>query len=83
MAKIIAGRRRRRAPSTVQTSATSAARAPSPPSSRGNQHAEQPLLAQRRESLGGEAGVAVDRVGKRRGDLGDRLDARPEVRRRG
>ena len=47
----------------------------------GNQHAEQPLFADGGEGLGGEARLAVDRVGVLLGDRRDRLGAGDEIAR--
>jgi hypothetical protein len=47
----------------------------------GNQHAEQPLLADGGEGFGGEARFAVDRVGVLLGDRRDRFSASDEVAR--
>ena len=67
------------APRIAQTSATSAARAPPPPSSVGNHHAEQTLLADGLESLGGEAAVAVHGFGELFGHGGGLFGALDEI----
>ena len=80
MAKIIAVEPQA-APRIAQTSATSAARAPSPPSSVGISMPSSSASRIASNASCGKARVAIDRVGELLGDLGGRFGAGDEITR--
>ena len=73
--------KRRRGRGSSRRPTTSAARAPSPPSSAGMRTPSSFCSRMRGEGLGGEAGVAVDRVGVGLGDLRRGFGAGDEIAR--